>query len=62
VNGVKVGEPIDLYDGGVTPTGPIDLGPFELSKGANKLTVEIVGANEKAAKSYMVGLDYVLVK
>lgn len=63
INGQKAGDPIDLYNNGVVPTGPVDLGRFELVKGKeNKLTVEIVGANEKAFKSYMFGLDYILVK
>jgi len=63
VNGRKAGGPIDLYDPNVVPTGPVDLGTFELKKGKdNRLTIEIVGANEKALKSYMAGLDYILVK
>jgi len=62
VNGKKAGEPIDLYNDGVIPSGPIDLGTFELVQGDNKLTVEIVGANPKADKAYMFGLDYLLLK
>jgi hypothetical protein len=63
VNGEKAGKPIDLFNEGVAPTGPIDLGAFDLAAGKdNKLTIEIVGANDKADKSYMVGLDYILVK
>lgn len=63
VNGKKAGEPIDLYNADVAPTGPINLGEFDLEKGKkNTLSIEILGANPKAKKSYMVGLDYVLVK
>ncbi|MBI4579961.1 MAG: DUF2961 domain-containing protein [Planctomycetes bacterium] len=62
INDQKVGEPVDLYAGGVTPTGPIDLGEVELTQGENKLTAEIVGANDAAAKAYMFGLDYILLK
>jgi hypothetical protein len=63
INGKKAGEPIDLFNQRVVPTGPIDLGAFDLVKGkGNKLTVEIVGANDRAVKSYMFGLDYILVK
>ena len=40
----------------------LDLGGFELKKGQNTLTAEIVGANEAAIKNYMFGLDYLLVK
>ncbi len=58
----KVGEPIDLFNDGVIPTDELALGVHELTKGRHKLTVEIVGINEKAAKKYMFGLDYVLLK
>ena len=59
LDGQKIGDPFDLYDPNVVPTGEISLGTMELSAGEHKLTVEIVGANEKAIKSYMFGLDYV---
>ncbi len=55
----KLGEPMDLYNPGVVPSGPVDLGLHQLSKGDHRLTLEIVGANEKAVKAYMAGLDYV---
>ena len=59
LNGAKLGEPIDLYNNGVIATGVLDLGIRELPRGAHRLKVEIVGANEKAVKSYMFGLDYI---
>ena len=52
------GEPIDLYHDGVKPSEERTLGTFDLAAGQNKLTVEIVGANEKAVRSCMFGLDY----
>ena len=55
----KLGAPIDFYDPEVVPTGPIVLGEHELSAGQHRLTIEITGANPKAVKSYMTGLDYV---
>ena len=55
----KLGEPIDLYNPNVVPTGALDMGRRELSKGDHKLTIEITGANPEAVKSYMAGLDYV---
>ncbi len=58
----KIGEPIDLYDPLVVPSGPINLGMHELNKGQHTLTVKIVGANPKAQKSYMVGIDRVELK
>jgi len=59
LDGKKLGEPLDLFNHGVVPTGPLDLGTHTLEAGPHRLTVEIVGANPKAKKAYMVGLDYV---
>ncbi len=59
LDGQKLGDPIDLYHSSVMATGAISLGTLELSANRHKFTVEIVGANEKAIKSYMFGLDYV---
>ena len=36
----------------------LELGVFELSEGANRLEVEIVGAHEEAVPRHMFGLDY----
>jgi hypothetical protein len=55
----KLGSPIDLYNPSVIPTGPIPFAKRELKKGLHTLTVEIVGANDLAAKSYLFGLDYI---
>jgi len=62
VDGNKAGQPIDLYNDGVIPTGPIQLGTYKLDQGKHKLTVEIVGANENAVKAYMFGLDQIMLK
>ena len=61
VDGKKAGEPIDLFNNGVIPSGPIGLGTFELNQGEHRLTVEIVGANDRAVKGYMFGLDRILL-
>jgi hypothetical protein len=58
LDGKKLGGPIDLFNRGVVATGVLDMGTQELSKGQHVLRVEIVGANEKAVKNYMFGLDY----
>jgi len=58
----KVAGEIDLYNPEVVNTEPIPLGTHELSKGEHKLTVEITGANEKAVKAYMFGLDVIDLK
>lgn len=62
LDGKKAGGPIDLYNPDVVNTDPVELGTFELKKGPHTLGVEIVGANEKAVKSYMFGLDYLIFK
>lgn len=59
LDGQKLGEPVDFYNPTVVPSGPLKLGNLELKKGDHRLTLEIVGANEKAVKAYMAGLDYV---
>ena len=58
LDGKKVGEPIDLYNAEVLPS-PTSLGEQDLTAGDHTLTIEIVGANDKAIKNYMAGLDYV---
>ena len=55
----KLGGPIDLYSDKVMPGGEVSLGALDLSEGEHKLTAEVVGANEKAAKGYIFGLDYI---
>jgi len=62
LDGKKLGEPIDLYNNGVIPTGVLDMGIHKLGKGEHKLRVEIIGANEKAVKKYMFGIDYLLLE
>jgi hypothetical protein len=62
LDGKKLGKPIDLFNNGVIASGALDMGVHELEKGEHKLRVEIVGANEKAVKGYMFGLDYVLLE
>jgi hypothetical protein len=62
VNGRKAGEPIDFFHNGVILTGDVPLGTFELRKGPNQLSAVVVGANARALKQYMFGLDYILLK
>jgi hypothetical protein len=58
LNGQDAEKPLDRYAPQVGHD-PIDLGKFRLDKGPNLLEVEILGANEKAIKRHMFGLDYV---
>ncbi|MBN2450857.1 MAG: DUF2961 domain-containing protein [Lentisphaeria bacterium] len=62
VNGVKAGEPMDFFHDGVILTGEIELGTFDLAQGRNRFEISITGANEKAVKSYMTGVDYLLLR
>ena len=59
LDGAKLGEPMDLYNPSVVPTGVIDLGVHQLAKGDHRLTLALTGANPKAVKAYMAGLDYI---
>lgn len=61
VNEAKAGDPIDFFNDGVILSGPVELGVFDLKAGENMITFTIEGANPKAVKSYMVGLDYLLL-
>lgn len=62
INGQPAGEPLDLYSEAVHGTEEIDLGEFDLKAGTNTLTLELLGANEKATKDYAVGIDYIKLK
>jgi hypothetical protein len=57
VDGKPVGEPVDLYNDRVVPTGEMTLGTVELAKGTHRLEVKIVGKNEKAMAKHLVGID-----
>ena len=61
LNGRVLSEKLDLYNPSVI-TEAVDLGSCELKQGVNQFVVRIVGANAKAIKRYMFGLDYVLLK
>jgi hypothetical protein len=62
VNGVKTGEPVDFYNPKVKVGDETDLGVFELKQGDNEFSATITGANAKAVKDYMLGLDYLMLK
>ncbi len=58
INGTKAGEPMDFYSPKIAATKEKDLGVFLLDKEANTFQATVMGANPKAIKSYMLGLDY----
>src|SRR5690606_27285457 len=63
LDGVKVGEPIDLYNApDVLTTGVLTIAPRQLDMGVHTFSIQILGAHPKAVPAYMVGLDYVRVK
>jgi hypothetical protein len=62
VNGAKMGDPIDCYhEPGVQAGPPLELGSLDLRAGENTIAFVIIGANPKAKKAYMIGLDYLLL-
>jgi hypothetical protein len=62
INGQKTGEPMDFYNPDVAPTKEVDLGVFELKAADNEFSATVAGANDKAVKAYMFGLDYLRLK
>lgn len=62
INGTPAGSPRDFYSPDVKPTDEISLGTFDLREGLNSLNITVVGANEKAQKAYMFGLDYLRLR
>ena len=63
LDGEKLGEPLDLYNPQVIPSGALTLGKRELTAGEHKLTLEVTGANAKSGGGkYFLGLDYVRLK
>ncbi len=59
LDGQKLGAPLDFYDSSVITSGELTLGTLALTPGQHHFAVEIVGANPRAEKSYLFGLDYV---
>ncbi len=62
LDGKPAGKPIDLFNPEVVNSGPISLGVHNLPAGQHRLTVEIVGADPRAVKAYMFGIDRIDVR
>lgn len=58
----KLGGPIDLFHPEVITTGVLSFPKLEVTGNKHSLTMQIVGANPKAQKSYMAAVDYVRIK
>ncbi len=56
INGADA-KKLDFYDPKVVPTGPLELGTFDLKAEDNRLRVENVGSNPRAIAAYLFGLD-----
>ncbi len=61
INGKKIGKPIDAYHDGVVPTGRVELGTVELTKGKACLKMEVTGKSAKST-GFMAGLDCVVLE
>jgi putative membrane-bound dehydrogenase-like protein len=59
LDGKEIGSPIDLYDKEVITTGVLTIPVGTVGAGKHELTAKIIGANPKAIKRYMFGLDYI---
>lgn len=62
LDGKDLGAPIDCYHPEVIGTGEISLGHQTLPAGTHELSAEITGANPKAIRRHMFGIDYVLLR
>ncbi|MDX1928218.1 MAG: family 16 glycoside hydrolase [Pirellulaceae bacterium] len=61
IDGKPLSEPIDLYEPEVVTTGLLSF-KTALPAGKHTLSIEVVGANTKAAKAYMVGVDFIRLR
>lgn len=57
-----LGPPIDLYSADVVTSGVLTFPGLTLKPGPHTLSVQLVGANSRAARAYMVGLDYLRLR
>ncbi|MFK7821999.1 MAG: PVC-type heme-binding CxxCH protein [Planctomycetaceae bacterium] len=62
LDGKEIGSPVDLYDKEVITTGVLTIPVGQVESGTHELTAKIIGANPKAIKRYMFGLDYIRLK
>ncbi len=58
VDGRRAGSVFNGYAPNVVPSGPINIGSFDLSAGARKLSIKITG-KDRSSGGYLVGIDRV---
>lgn len=56
LDGQKIGNPVDLFNNGVIPSGPVEIGTLDLAAGDHELKIVIEGKNEKST-GYLFGMD-----
>lgn len=59
LDGKTLGHPLDLYSPAVITTGELSFGQRQLTAGDHQLSIAITGANPAAARSHLVGIDYI---
>ncbi|WP_206028513.1 PVC-type heme-binding CxxCH protein [Thalassoroseus pseudoceratinae] len=57
-----LGPPIDLYNPEVITTGVLSFPKTSVEGKRHRFNVQLLGANPKAAKAYMFGIDYLRIK
>ena len=60
LDGRKLGEEQDLYADKVIPTGALQFGEVDLTKGPHRLSFELTGKNP-ASRGFLAGFDYLLL-
>ncbi len=58
IGDLQLGPPIDLFETNVITTGVLKFEDVKIDTDSSALTIQILGANPKAKKGYMLGIDY----
>lgn len=56
-----LGDPIDLYNSDVIPSGVLSFSKLSVTGRKHTLTIQIAGANPRADKAFMMAVDYIRV-
>lgn len=59
LDGQPLGKSIDLFESNVVTSGVLTFQNVSVDSGPHKLGIQIAGANAKAKKAFMVGIDFV---
>ncbi|HND53466.1 MAG TPA: VCBS repeat-containing protein, partial [Pirellulaceae bacterium] len=59
LDGEPLGKPVDLFEETVLTTGVLTFPKVKLKDQPHTMTIQILGANEQAASSHMVGIDFI---